>query len=141
MSSLRFDLQQSVKPQILYQCFGQKQYKLLILAFSYYPILSLTPQQLLITEIISPDGHNGRRFLRALAPWRVDSCIPHSALQGYYKYTIKEEGALQPLLLLITINSFCNMYFYLQTLQLLSGKAFNIQSYILHFDLRNVSYM
>ena len=47
---------------------------------------------------------------------RFESSInPHSALQGYYKYTIKEEGALQPLLLLITINSFCNMYFYLQT--------------------------
>jgi hypothetical protein len=40
--------------------------------------------------------------------------IPHSALQVYYKYPIKEEGALQPLLLLITINNFYHMYFYLQ---------------------------
>ena len=41
---------------------------------------------------------------------------PRQALQAYYKYTINEEVALQPLLLLITINGFCNMYFYLQTL-------------------------
>ena len=41
---------------------------------------------------------------------------PRHALQAYYKYTLNEEGALQPLLLLITINGFCNMYFYLQTL-------------------------
>ena len=38
---------------------------------------------------------------------------PHSALQVYYKGIFKEEGGLQPLLLLITINSFCNIYFYL----------------------------
>ena len=44
------------------------------------------------------------------------SYIPQSALQIYYKYTINQEGALQPLLLLITINSVCNMYFDLQTL-------------------------
>ena len=42
--------------------------------------------------------------------------IPHFALQACYKHTIKEESALQPLLLLITINSFCNMYFSLQTI-------------------------
>ena len=33
------------------------------------------------------------------------------------------------------------MYFYLQTLELLSGKAFNIMSDILHVDVRNVSYI
>ena len=37
--------------------------------------------------------------------------IPHSALQVYYNGISKEEGGLHPLLLLITINSFCNMYF------------------------------
>ena len=42
--------------------------------------------------------------------------LQYSALQEYYKYTINEEGALQPLLLLIAINSFSNMYYYLQTL-------------------------
>ena len=31
------------------------------------------------------------------------------------------------------------MYFYLQTSELLSGKAFNLMSDILHFDVRNVS--
>ena len=31
------------------------------------------------------------------------------------------------------------MYFYLQTSELLSGKAFNSMSDILHFDMRNVS--
>ncbi len=44
------------------------------------------------------------------------SYIPQSALQIYYKDTINQEGVLQPLLLLITINSVCNMYFDLQTL-------------------------
>ena len=39
--------------------------------------------------------------------------IPHSALQVYYNGISNEEGGLQPLLLLITINSFCNTYFYL----------------------------
>ena len=68
------------------------------------------------------------------------SYTPHSALQVYYKGAFKEEGELQPLLLLITINSFCNMYFHLQTSELLSGKAFNSMSYMLHFDVRNVSY-
>ena len=32
------------------------------------------------------------------------------------------------------------MYFYLQTSELLSGKAFNIMPDILHFDVRNVRY-
>ncbi|MDE5082315.1 MAG: hypothetical protein O4859_14020 [Trichodesmium sp. St18_bin1] len=32
------------------------------------------------------------------------------------------------------------MYFHLQTSELLSGKAFNSISDILHFDLRNVRY-
>ena len=32
------------------------------------------------------------------------------------------------------------MYFHLQTSELLLGKAFNIIFYILHFDVRNVSY-
>ncbi|MDE5108329.1 MAG: hypothetical protein O4808_15150, partial [Trichodesmium sp. St17_bin3_1_1] len=62
-----------------------------------------------------------------------------SALQVYYNGISKEEGGLHPLLLLITINSSCNMYFYLQTSELLSGKAFNSMSDILHFDVRNVS--
>ena len=31
------------------------------------------------------------------------------------------------------------MYFYLQTSELLSGKAFNSMSNMLHFDVRNVS--
>ena len=31
------------------------------------------------------------------------------------------------------------MYFYLQASELLSGKAFNSMSYILHFDVRSVS--
>ena len=66
--------------------------------------------------------------------------IPHSALQVYYKGIFNEEGGLQPLLLLRTINSLCNMYFDLQSLELLSGKAFNSMSDILHFDVRNVSY-
>ena len=65
--------------------------------------------------------------------------MPHSALQAYYKNNLKEDGALSPLLLLININSYCNMYFYLQNSELLSGKAFNIMSDILHFDVRNVS--
>jgi hypothetical protein len=52
-----------------------------------------------------------------------------------------EEGGLKPLLLLRTINSFCHMYFYLQTSELLSGKAFNSMSDILHFDVRNVSFI
>ena len=43
------------------------------------------------------------------------SYIPQSALQIYYKDTINQEGVLQTLLL-ITINSVCNMYFDLQTL-------------------------
>ena len=60
-------------------------------------------------------------------------------LQVYYEGIFNEEGRLQPLLLLITINSFFNMYFYLQTSELLSGKAFNIMSEILHFDVGNVS--
>ena len=38
----------------------------------------------------------------------------HFALQIYYKGIFNEEGGLQPLLLLIIINSLCNMYFYLQ---------------------------
>ena len=62
-------------------------------------------------------------------------------LQVYYKSIFKEESGLQPLLLLITINSFCNMHFGLQTSELLSGKAFNSMSDILHFDVRNVSYI
>jgi len=33
------------------------------------------------------------------------------------------------------------MYFHLQTSYLLSGKAFNIMSDILHFDVRNVGYI
>ena len=33
------------------------------------------------------------------------------------------------------------MYFYSQTPELLSGKAFNDISDILHFDVRNVSYL
>jgi hypothetical protein len=33
------------------------------------------------------------------------------------------------------------MYFYLQSLELLSGKAFNSMSDILHFDVRNVSFI
>ena len=67
--------------------------------------------------------------------------IPHPALQVYYNGISNEEGGLQPLLLLITINSFCHTYFYLQTSELLSGKAFNSMSNILHFDVRNVSIM
>ena len=47
---------------------------------------------------------------------RLDISIPHSALQVYYNGIFNEEGGLQPLLLLITINSFCNMYFYLMVL-------------------------
>ena len=65
--------------------------------------------------------------------------IPHSALQVYYNGISNEEGGLQPLLLLITINSFCDTYFYLQTSEVLSGKAFNSMFNILHFDVRNVS--
>jgi retron-type reverse transcriptase len=65
--------------------------------------------------------------------------IPHYALQVYYKGTFNGESGLQPLLLLITINSLCNMYFYLQSLELLSEKAFNSISNTLHFDVRNVS--
>ena len=45
----------------------------------------------------------------------VFATIPHSTLQVYYKGIFNEEDGLQPLLLLITINSFCNMYFYSQT--------------------------
>ena len=33
------------------------------------------------------------------------------------------------------------MYFYLQTSELLSGKAFNSMSYMLHFEVGNVSDM
>ena len=66
---------------------------------------------------------------------------PHSELQVYYKGIFNEEGGLQPLLLLININIFCNMYFYLQSLELLSGKPFNNIDYILHLDVRNVRYM
>jgi hypothetical protein len=33
------------------------------------------------------------------------------------------------------------MYFYLQSLELLSGKPFNNIDYILHLDVRNVRYM
>ena len=47
--------------------------------------------------------------------FKNDSNIPHSALQVYYKGIFNQEGGLQPLLLPITINSFCNMYFNLQT--------------------------
>ena len=68
-----------------------------------------------------------------------ETYTPHSALQVYYKDIVNEEGGLQPLLLLITINNLCNMYFYLQTSELLSGKAFNSRSNILHFEVRNVS--
>ena len=68
-----------------------------------------------------------------------ESLIPQSALKVYYKGIFNEEDGLQPLLLLITINIFCNMYFYLQTTELLSDKAFNSMSDILHFDVRNVS--
>ena len=65
----------------------------------------------------------------------------HSALQVYYKGIFNEEGGLQPLLLLISINSFCNMYFYLQNSELLSSKAFNSMSDMLYFDVRNVGLM
>jgi hypothetical protein len=43
------------------------------------------------------------------------SKIDHLGLVAYYKYIINEEGELQPLLFLININSFYNIYFYLQT--------------------------
>ena len=69
----------------------------------------------------------------------IPTLIPHFAIQVYYKGLFNEEDGLQPLLLLITINNFCNMYFHLQTSELLSGKAFNSISDILHFDVRNVS--
>ena len=71
----------------------------------------------------------------------IPTLIPHFAIQVYYKGLFNEEDGLQPLLLLITINNFCNMYFHLQTSELLSGKAFNSISDILHFDVRNVSLM
>ena len=45
----------------------------------------------------------------------TEAYFPHSALQVYYKGIFNEEGRLQTLLLLITINSLCNMYFYLET--------------------------
>jgi hypothetical protein len=76
---------------------------------------------------------------KGLSPKLQESSIPHSALQVYYHGISNEEGGLQTLLLLITINSFCNMYFDLQTSELLSGKAFNSMSDMLHFDVRNVS--
>ena len=50
-----------------------------------------------------------------LIEYQKMSLIPHSALQVYYKGIFNEEGRLQSLLLLITINSFCDMYFYLRT--------------------------
>ena len=71
-------------------------------------------------------GWLGLKEYQVRDKWRQDShfilvfCaytfIPHSALQAYYKYILNEEVPLQTLLLLITINSFYNMYFYLQNL-------------------------
>ncbi|WP_293090233.1 hypothetical protein [Okeania sp. SIO3B5] len=43
----------------------------------------------------------------------VDNSIPRSARQAYYNSIFYEECGLQPLLLIITVNSLCNMYFYL----------------------------
>ncbi len=64
-----------------------------------------------VKEYISRTNKKGKKERRHSSFF----CIPHSALQVYYKGIFNEEGRLQPLLLLITINSFCNMYFYLQT--------------------------
>ena len=54
-------------------------------------------------------------FILIFLSSRDFSLTPHFALQVYYKGIFKEEDRLQSLLLLITINSFCNMYFYSQT--------------------------
>ena len=52
------------------------------------------------------------------------SLTPHSALQVYYNNISKEEAGLQPLLLLITINSFCSMYFLFTNLIVIVRKSF-----------------
>ena len=74
--------------------------------FNISQIVAIAPLSPEITILSGP-------LTAAIVTWEVYSFIPHSALQAYYKYTIDEKGALQPLLLLITINIFCNMYFYL----------------------------
>ena len=53
-------------------------------------------------------GDAGEEFMGKLSGL-ID---PHSSPQGYYKRLLKEEGGLQPLLLIRIHNNLCNIYFY-----------------------------